>query len=110
MAPAAPDEGHLTFINVFDIAEEEIDTFIAKWEDRSRHTTTAEGFISAELYRAIDSGTRFRVINVSKWRSLEHFEQATHAPQFRAELDAYEATSTWTPYRGFYRTAARLGE
>ena len=108
MASATSDEGPVTFINVFDIPTDEIDPFIAKWRERSRFTTSAAGFISAELHRAIDSETRFKVINVTKWESLAHFEAATRAPDFRAELDQFEATSSWKPYRGFYRTVAKF--
>ncbi|MFB7085218.1 hypothetical protein [Streptomyces sp. NPDC056296] len=60
MAAQASGEGPVTFINVFDIAaEESIDLFVAKWKERSRFTATADGFVSAEMFRAIDSATRF---------------------------------------------------
>ena len=108
MATPAPDVEPMTFINVFDIPEDEIDTFVSRWEERSRFIRSSEGFLSAELYRAIDSDTRFKVINVTRWRSRAHFEAATNAPDYRADLDRYEQTSTWTPYRGFYRLAAAL--
>lgn len=102
------DQDSVTFINVFDIPEDEIDTFIERWQERSRFTTTADGFISAELHRAIDSETRFKLINVTTWKSLEHFRAATQQPDFQGELDTYESASTWTPYRGFYRTVAKF--
>jgi heme-degrading monooxygenase HmoA len=104
------DEAPITFINVFDIPPDEIDTFIAQWEQRSRLIASAEGFISAELHRAIDSKTRFQLINVAKWRSHADFEAATTAPQFKNELEAYASNpcSTWAPHRGIYRTAAKL--
>jgi heme-degrading monooxygenase HmoA len=107
METTTPDEGPITFINVFRIPEEEVDTFVAKWKERSPLITSAEGFISAELHRAFD-GTEFRVINVTKWQSLAHFKAATETAEFRAELDAYKDTAPWTPYRGFYRTAAKF--
>ncbi|MEZ0362355.1 antibiotic biosynthesis monooxygenase [Mycobacterium sp. pUA109] len=110
MTTQSADDGPITFINVFDIPEDEIDTFIAQWEHRSRLMRTADGFISAELHRATDSATRFQLINVSKWASRDQFEAATAAPEFRSELDAYASatSSTWTAHRGIYRTAMRL--
>lgn len=110
MPTHSEDEGPITFINVFDIPEEEIDEFIAQWERRSRLITAADGFISAELHRAAGSEAEFRVINVAKWTSRAHFEAAIRAPEFRAELEAYSAapTSTWTAHRGTYRTAVKL--
>lgn len=108
MATPAPEEGPITFINVFDIPEEEIDTFISRWKERSRLITSAEGFISAELHRAIDSDTRFKVVNVTRWESRAHFQAATQGPAFRAELDRYQESSTWTPYQGFYRSVAKF--
>lgn len=105
------DESPITFINVFDIPASEIDTFISQWEHRSRLISTADGFISAELHRAIDTETEFQLINVSKWSSRAHFEAATQAPEFRRELDSYASapTSTWTAHRGIYHTVVRLG-
>jgi heme-degrading monooxygenase HmoA len=105
-----PMQEPLTFINVFEIPEDEIDTFVERWRERARFTTTADGFVSAELFRASDADTEFRVVNVTKWKSRAHFEAATHQPQFRAELDAYESadTTTWTPHRGFYRTVEKF--
>jgi heme-degrading monooxygenase HmoA len=108
MTTATPDDGPITFINVFEIPVDEIDAFIAKWKERSRFITAADGFISAELHRAIDSEPRFKLINVTQWESLAHFEAATHAPDFRTELDQFAATSSWQPHRGFYRTAAKF--
>ncbi|GAA3311159.1 antibiotic biosynthesis monooxygenase family protein [Streptomyces cinereospinus] len=101
-------EGPVTFINIIDIAEDEIDTFVSRWKERSRFTTPAEGFISAELFRALDTDTRFKVVNITKWESRAHFQAAIQAPDFRAELDGYEQSSTWTPHRGFYGTAAKF--
>lgn len=100
----------VTFINVIDISEDEIDEFIATWEDRSRFTESAEGFISAELHRAIGPDTEFKVINVSKWESMADFEAATNDPEFKAELEKYQFgdDSTWTAHRGFYETAVKL--
>lgn len=109
-AAAASDtnDDAVTFINVFEIPEDEIDTFIATWKERSRFTTTAEGFISAELHRAIGPDTEFKLVNVTKWESVADFEAATNDPEFRAELDKYQFSedSTWTAHGGFYNTAA----
>ena len=110
MTEPASDDGPLTFINVFEIPEDEIDAFIVNWESRSRLMTTADGFVSAELHRAITPDTEFKLINVSRWESMEHFRAATTDPQYRSELDRYQSAdeSTWTPHRGFYRTALKL--
>lgn len=110
MSTQSADDTPVTFINVFDIPADEVETFIAQWEQRSRLITSAKGFISAELHRAVDSETQFQLINVAKWRSRADFEAATTAPQFTTELDAYasQPSSTWTPHRGIYRVAAKL--
>ena len=99
-----------TFINVFEIDEAEIDTFIDRWKQRSHRIAGAPGFISAELHRATDGDTRFRLINVTRWRSRADHEAATTEATYRAELDAYgqAPATTWTPNRGFYRTAVAL--
>lgn len=110
MTTHSADDAPITFINVFDIPADEIDTFIAQWQHRSRLVSSAEGFISAELHQALDGETEFQLINVSKWRSRAQFETATQAAQFRRELDSYASapSSTWTAHRGIYRTAVKL--
>lgn len=60
------EDTSITFINVFDIPADEIEAFIAQWEHRSRLIRSADGFVSAELHRAIESETEFQLINVSK--------------------------------------------
>ncbi len=47
------DEAPITFIDAFDIPANQIDTFITQWEHRSRLMSSADGFISAELHRAV---------------------------------------------------------
>lgn len=106
MTAPASDEGPITFINVFDIAEDEIDTFIARWKERTRFMISANGFLSAELNRATDPETRFRLINITHWASRAHFEAAIHAPAYRAELEQYQETANWTAHRGFYSSVA----
>ncbi|OHV05279.1 antibiotic biosynthesis monooxygenase family protein [Mycobacterium talmoniae] len=104
------DDIPITVINVVNIPTDQIDGFITAWEHRSRLISSADGFISAELHRAIDSETEFQLVNVSKWRSRAHFEAATQEPQFRHELYSYASApgSTWTAHRGIYRTASKL--
>ena len=100
------DDGPFTFINVFEIPEDEIDTFVAQWEERSRFMRSAQGHIVSELHRAVDPQMRFKVVNVSRWESQALFEAARRAPDYQAELTQNRAAGTWTPYGGPYRVAA----
>ena len=76
-----------TFINVFEIDAEAIDTFTERWADRSRHMHAAEGFLGATLYRATTDDARFQMVNVAQWASADAFQAATADPTYRSELD-----------------------
>jgi heme-degrading monooxygenase HmoA len=61
--------GPVTFINVFEVAVEQIDTFITQWRERAKIMSTALGFLDSRLHRALSSWTRFQVLNVAHWDS-----------------------------------------
>jgi heme oxygenase (mycobilin-producing) len=78
----------VTFINVFEVPEEQIDTFIARWRELAKIMSTAPGFRDARLHRALSSQTRFQKINVAHWESPQAWEAATANPEFQDGLRA----------------------
>jgi len=101
-------ENPFTFINVFEIPEEEIENFIEQWNERSKFMAEAPGFLGAELNRAITPETRFQLINIAKFESYLAFEKAISNPEYRAELGRLQnnPVGQMVANRGFYRTAA----
>jgi heme oxygenase (mycobilin-producing) len=78
--------GALTFINVFEVPVEQIDTFIVHWRELAKIMSTAPGFRNARLHRALSSQTRFQIINVANWESPQAWEAATANPEFQDGL------------------------
>jgi heme oxygenase (mycobilin-producing) len=80
--------GPVTFINVFGVPVEQIDTLIAHWRERAKIMSTAPGFRDARLHRALSSPTRFQIVNVAHWESQQAWEAATANPEFQDGLRA----------------------
>ncbi|MGH4033073.1 antibiotic biosynthesis monooxygenase family protein [Actinomycetota bacterium Odt1-20B] len=100
----------VTFVNVFDIAAEQLDAFIAQWERRAALMSTKPGFLDSRLHRARSSQTRFQLVNVSHWESQQAWEAATADGEFRARTHA-ASTDPRTPVisnPGLYDVAAEF--
>ncbi|MGW9176875.1 antibiotic biosynthesis monooxygenase family protein [Streptomyces decoyicus] len=78
----------VTFINIFEVSAEHLDSFIAQWEQRAALMSTKSGFLDSRLHRARSSETRFQLVNVSHWESQEAWEAATADPEFRQRTQA----------------------
>jgi heme oxygenase (mycobilin-producing) len=80
--------GPVTFINVFEVPVEQIDTFIAHWRELAKIMIAAPGFRDARLHRALSSQTRFQIVNVANWESSQAWEAAAANPEFQERLGA----------------------
>lgn len=80
--------GPVTFINVFEVPVEQIETLIAHWRELAKIMSTAPGFRDARLHRALSSQTRFQIVNVANWESPQTWEAATANPEFQEGLRA----------------------
>ncbi|MFE0098974.1 antibiotic biosynthesis monooxygenase family protein [Streptomyces sp. NPDC059009] len=100
----------VTFINVFDIAADQLDAFIVQWERRAALMSAKPGFLDSRLHRARSSQTRFQLVNVSHWESQEAWEAGTADSEFRARTHAAR-TDPHTPVTsspGLYDIAAEF--
>ena len=73
----------VTLINVFEIPVEHVNEFIAQWQDRAALMSTKPGFLDSRLHRALASQTRFQLINVAHWESVQAMEAGTADPKFQ---------------------------
>jgi heme oxygenase (mycobilin-producing) len=80
--------GAITFINVFEVSVEQIDSFIAHWGELAKIMSTAPGFRGLRLHPAHSSRTRFQTINVANWESPQALEAAAANPEFQVRLRA----------------------
>ncbi len=109
-SPAVEGEVPYTFINVFEIDPDAIDTFIERWLPRSRFMRSAPGYIDGTLYRAVTSDTRFQLVNLTNWTSRAAHEAATGNPEYREELNQFltDLGSKLVVNRGHYETVAHV--
>lgn len=91
----------VTFINIFEIAPEDVDAFAEKWEQRAAIMSEKPGFIDTRLHRAQSPDGRFQLVNVAHWESQEAWETAGADPAFanraNAARDSKETPVTANP-------------
>jgi heme oxygenase (mycobilin-producing) len=80
--------GPVTFINVFEVPVEQIETLIAHWRELAKIMITAPGFRGLRLHRALSPRTHFQIINVANWENPQAWEAATANPEFQEGLRA----------------------
>lgn len=104
------DASAVTFINIFEIAPEDVDAFAEKWEQRAAIMSKQSGFIDTRLHRAQSPDGRFQLVNVAHWESQEAWEAATADPKFANRANAAR-DSAETPVRanpGLYDVVVRF--
>ncbi|MGA8139793.1 MAG: antibiotic biosynthesis monooxygenase family protein [Desulfobaccales bacterium] len=67
---------NVVLINAFEIQKGREDECLKFWEKVAEFIKRQPGFISTKLHRTIIPGTRFPLINMAEWESVEHFEKA----------------------------------
>ena len=82
------DNGPLTFINIFEIAADQVDAFLPGWRERARIMSTMPGFGGYRMHRAISGDSRFQLVVVGHWDSPEALDVAMANPEFRAQMRA----------------------
>jgi heme-degrading monooxygenase HmoA len=80
--------GPITFINIFEMPVEQIDTFIVRWRERAKIMSTAPGFRDSRLHRALSPRTCFQIVNVAHRDSRQAWEAAAANPEFQDLLRA----------------------
>ncbi len=79
----------VTFINVFTVAPEKMDEFLAH-QERDLHTFVKylPGLVSSSWHRSLDNT---RVTNYAQWESVEAFKAAIQDPKFQKHNAEAEA-------------------
>ncbi|WP_438042331.1 antibiotic biosynthesis monooxygenase family protein [Sorangium sp. So ce128] len=68
--------GHAWLINPFEISEADIPDVLAMWDRAKDHMAAHPGFLNARLFRSAAPSARYRLFNVSQWRSAEDFKES----------------------------------
>jgi heme-degrading monooxygenase HmoA len=89
-------DGPVVLINKFEVADTDVDQFLAAWAADGAFFKQQPGFISAQLHRGIAGSSLF--LNYAVWESAEAFRVASGRPEFRANLTRYPASVVASPH------------
>lgn len=70
---------YVVLINTFTVPAGKTDEAVAMWEKARDFMREQDGYISTRLHISLDEGARYRLINIARWRSAEHFRAAANA-------------------------------
>ncbi|MDR2981384.1 MAG: antibiotic biosynthesis monooxygenase [Puniceicoccales bacterium] len=106
--PGIPNpEAPVVFINLMGIVPEDIDQFVADWNERAKIMGQVPGYITATLYRSLLSGARYQLINIAQWQSYDAWVAANNNPSYVKQLsNDLGHTVSIKPTQSFYRPAA----
>jgi heme oxygenase (mycobilin-producing) len=76
----------VTLINIFEVAAEQAEAFIAQWRERAVLMSKKPGFLDSLLHRALSSDVRFQFVNVAHWETPEAMQAATADPEFQKRI------------------------
>ena len=91
-SPATP----VVLVNLFTVAEGDIPTLLAAWENDANWMKRQPGFISTQLHRAI--GGSCMSMNYAVWETVDHFRTAFTHPDFVNGLASYPASAIAMPH------------
>lgn len=87
-------------INAFEVRDEDDQEFIRGWTATREFLETQPGYLETTLHRAISPQPEFRFLNIARWESPEHFQQAIRSDTFREKA---EALAAFQSHPGLYR-------
>ena len=86
----------IDLVNVFTIAPEDVEEFLAVWADDAAFMKQQPGFIRAQLHRGTAGSTVF--VNVARWESPATLRAAFTSPEFQAAAARYPASAVASPH------------
>jgi heme-degrading monooxygenase HmoA len=102
------DTGPITFINVFEIDPDKVDPFLDEWRARAEFMSKQPGFRSFRLHRALTPDSRFQLINVAEWETVDALRAATGQQHFQESIRRSVQDFDVTAHPGVYRVAVEV--
>ena len=90
------DVGPVILINKFNVAPEDVDSFLRAWAIDAAFFKQQPGFISTQLHRGIGGSCVY--INYAVWESVARFRQALSQPEFHEALRNYPPSAVGSPH------------
>ncbi len=86
-------EAPVAFLELIEVPAQDINQYIADWNERAATAGQASGYISATLYRSLLAGARYQLVAVTQWQSYDAWAAANSGANAK-------------PAGGLYRPAA----
>lgn len=93
---AAPVEGPLVLVNVFHVAEDDVQALLDAWKEDSEYFRSQYGLISVQLHRGIAGSCTF--MNYAIWEDIASFRTAFTNPAFQSKLARYPDSAVSSPH------------
>ena len=90
------DAGPIVLINQFNVAPDDVETFLDVWAEDAAFMKRQPGFISTQLHRGIAGSTTF--VNVAVWESARALGEAFRSPEFQQSVARYPETAIAAPH------------
>jgi len=103
-APASA-ESPVVLINIFQVAPEQEEAFVAAWKEAHQHLMQQDGYVSTKLHESLQADARFRFVNVAQWKSAQQYQAAMGSEAFRQLAQRGRATLKETT-KELYRVIA----
>ena len=88
--------GAVVLINKFEVAPNDVDSFLVAWTADARVMKRQQGFISTQLHRGIAGSCVF--LNYAIWQSTADFKRAFANPEFQSKLKDYPSSTVGSPH------------
>ena len=93
----------ITLINVFEIRQDDVESFLQEWRERAEFLGRQPGFRSLRLHRALSPEARFQLVNVAEWDSAEALQAATSHGFFQQSVRRSMDQFAVAAHPGIYR-------
>jgi heme-degrading monooxygenase HmoA len=97
-----PMPGPFVLINAFEVAQEADEEFLRGWTATRDFLERQPGYVETTLHRAVSPRAEFRFVNIARWDSPEHFQQAVQSDGFREKA---AALAGFPSHPGLYQVA-----
>jgi heme oxygenase (mycobilin-producing) len=95
----------ITFVNVFEVEPDRLDSFLDAWRARAEFMSAQPGFRFLRVLRAVAAGARFQAIVEMEWDSVETLHDATFHDRFYEGARRVVEEFGVVAYPGLYRLA-----
>ena len=88
--------GPVELVNVFTMAPEDVEEFLAVWTDDAEYMRSRPGFVRTRLHRGTGGSAVF--VNVASWESAAALRDAFTSPEFQRALARYPRSVVASPH------------